>query len=75
MFSTALWSVAMLDRDHQWRIVAGIGVLSACAQAALQLGPAAHLTPQTLIMVPAAKGPWFVGLIWLVGFRGAAEEA
>ena len=68
----ALWSIAMINRDRQWRIIACIGIASASAQVALLFGPAAHLTPQTLILVLFAQCCWFFGLVWLVGFRKSA---
>lgn len=71
--ATALWSIAMMDRDRQWRIVAGLGIASACAQIALLVGPAAQLTPHTLIMVFASQSIWFFGLVWLIGFRSLPE--
>lgn len=71
--ATALWSIAMRNRDRQYRIVAGIGVASACAQIALLFGPAAYLTPHSLIMVFTAQSFWFFGLVWLVGFHGLPE--
>lgn len=73
--SIAMWSLAMIKRDLQWRIVAGIGFVSACVQTLLLIGPAAYLTPHSLIMIFAVQSLWFFGLVWLVGFRNPEDRS